>query len=213
MIVQIRGTLIDLDPGSAIVEVGSLAYEVMLPGYCVSSLSGSIGKEITLCTMEYYEGTPGGGNLIPRLVGFNTRGERDFFALYTGVKGMGIRKGLKSLAMPIETIAGAIENEDEKFLKSLPGVGPRLAQHIIAELSGKLVTFAMQGYSGSGEGKGAKTDFTDYQIEALEILIAWGEKRNEAIELIQRTVQNHPETKSAEELVPLIYKLKQGAEV
>ena len=53
---------------------------------------------------------------------------------------------------------------------------------------------------------------TPFQIEALEILIAWGEKRNEAMELIELACKKHPNIKTAEELVPLVYRIKQGAE-
>ncbi len=52
-----------------------------------------------------------------------------------------------------------------------------------------------------------------FQAEALEILIAWGEKRTEAIELIELACQRHPDVNSAEQLVPLVYRLKQGVEV
>ncbi len=47
----------------------------------------------------------------------------------------------------------------------------------------------------------------------MEILIAWGEKRNEAMELIRIACEKHPDIKSAEELVPLVYRIKQGIEV
>ena len=143
MIANIEGKLIKLDSDCCLVQVGSIGYEVMLPSYCVSALSDQIGSDITLCTMEYYEGTPGRGNLIPRMVGFLNSGERDFFAKYTSVKGMGIKKGLRSLSIPIGTIATAIENADDKTLISLSSIGKRMAQQIIAELKGKLQSFAV----------------------------------------------------------------------
>ena len=96
MIAKIEGKLVKLDSDSALVQVGAVGYEVMLPGYCTNALSDKIGTDISLCTMEYYEGTPGRGNLIPRLVGFLSSAERCFFAKYTTVKGIGIKKGLKS---------------------------------------------------------------------------------------------------------------------
>ncbi len=215
MIAQIEGKLISLDQTSALVKLGNLSYEVLLPGYCISFLSGKINQTIILSTMEYYEGTPGGGNLIPRLVGFLTTGEKEFFAKFTSVKGMGIRKGLKSLTIPIPTIAAAIENGDEKLLKTLPGVGKRLAQHIIAELNGKLEAYAAQAQEGElGAVKTVSTasSLSRYQLEALEILVAWGEKRNEAIELVELACERHPDITTAEELVPLAYRMKQGIE-
>ncbi len=213
MIARITGTLVSVDQEKALVEVGNIAYEVMLPGYCVSALSGKVGQEVSLCTMEYFEGTPGGGNLIPRLVGFMDAAEKEFFLKYTSVKGMGIKKGLKSLSLPIEAIASAIESGDEKIVISMPGIGKRLAQHIIAELSGKLAVYASDAKMPSQAGGKGGVQFSNFQIETLEILVAWGEKRAEAIELIQLACQKHPDIKSAEELVPIVYRLKQGVEV
>ena len=209
MIARIEGKLVSLDKDCALVEVGPVYYEIMLPGYAVSALGGKIGSDITLCIMEYYEGTPAGGNLIPRMVGFLSQGEKDFFEKYTSVKGMGTKKGLKSLTIPIGTIADTIEAGDEKMLTTLPGIGKRFAQQIIAGLKGKLADFALRETTAAVR----KEAFEAYQIEALEILIAWGERRAEAIELIQMACRKHPDIKSAEELVPLVYRIKQGIEV
>ena len=209
MIAKIEGKLVKLDTDCCLVQVGAVGYEVMLPGYCVSALSGQAGSDITLCTMEYYEGTRGGGNLVPRMVGFLNSGERDFFKKYTSVKGMGIKKGLRSLSIPIATIAAAIENADDKTLMSLPGVGRRMSQQIIAELQGKLQAFAAGAEPAAAIGAG----FKPFQTEALEILIAWGEKRAEAMELVELAGRKHPDIGSAEALVPLVYRLKQGVEV
>jgi len=209
MIARIEGKLVKLDSESALIQVGPVAYEVMLPGYCVIALSDKVGSDITLCTMEYYEGSPGGGNMIPRMVGFLNTAEKDFFAKYTSVKGVGVKKGLRSLGIPIATIAAAIENGDDKTLMSLPSIGKRMAQQIIAELKGKVQAFAI----GAEPAGPTAAGFKPFQIEALEILIAWGEKRNEAMELIQLACEKHPNINTAEALVPLVYRLKQGAEV
>lgn len=209
MIARIEGKLVGLDEDGALVQAGPVCYELMLPGYAVMQLGGSIGQPLTLCTFEYYEGTLGGGNLIPRMVGFLSLAERRFFNVYTSVKGMGIKKGLKSLALPIDRIATAIETGDEKLLATLPGIGKKMAQMIVAELKGKLTTYAHETAAIS-EGRSA---FSAYQTEALEILIAWGEKRAEAMELIEMACRKHPNIKTAEELVPLVYRIKQGVEV
>jgi len=210
MIARIEGKLVNLDSDSALVQIGAVGYEVMLPGYCVNALSDKVGSDIALCTMEYYEGTPAGGNLIPRMVGFLNAGERDFFRKFISVKGVGIKKGLRSLSIPIANIAAAIESGDDKILMSLPSIGKRLAQQIIAELKGKLGDFAIGAESGRA---GAEAVYKPFQVEALEILIAWGERRNEVMELIELACQRHPDINSAEALVPLVYRLKQGIEV
>ncbi len=62
-------------------------------------------------------------------------------------------------------------------------------------------------------GSPAEAGFKPFQVEALEILIAWGEKRSEAMELIELARRKHPDIITAEALVPLVYRLKQGVEV
>ncbi|MBN1360030.1 MAG: hypothetical protein JW993_05535, partial [Sedimentisphaerales bacterium] len=79
---------------------------------------------------------------------------------------------------------------------------------IVAELKGKLQIFAL-----GAEPSKTQPAFKPFQSEALEILVAWGEKRNEAMELIQLACQRHPDITTAEALVPLVYRLKQGVEV
>ncbi len=207
MIAMISGKLVELGNESGLVQIGQICYEVLMPGYLISQLAGSIGKEITLYTLEYYEGTVGSGNIFPRLIGFVNIAEKEFFNKYTSVKGIGVKKALKSLSMPISQIAAAVEDGDEKMLTALPTIGSRLAQQIIAELKGKLKGFAMQATPTEQQ------KFKTFQTEALEILIAWGEKRSEVIELIRIACEKHPQIKTAEELVPLIYRIKQGAEV
>jgi len=209
MIARVEGKLVSLDASSALVQVGGLCYEVMLPGYCVVALSDKIGSDICLCTMEYFEGAPGGSSFVPRVVGFLSESERDFFRKFITVKGIGIKKGLRLLSIPIATIAAAIEDGDNRTLMTLEGVGKRMAQQIIAELKGKLESFA----AGAGISRPDETRFKPFQAEALEILIAWGEKRSEAMELIELAGKRHPEVNTAEELVPLVYRLKQGIEV
>ena len=209
MIAGIEGKLVQLGTETALVKVGAVTYEVMLPGYCVSALGNRIGEDVVLCTTEYYEGSLGGGNLIPRMIGFLSADEREFFSLFTSVKGFGIRKGLRALSIPIADIAGAVEAGDEKMLMTLPAIGRKMAQQIVAELKGKLQGFAF----GAATGRPAPTKLKPFQIEALEVLIAWGHKREETIELIELAGQRHPEIDSTETLVPLVYRLKQGAEV
>ncbi|MEN6425282.1 MAG: Holliday junction branch migration protein RuvA [Phycisphaerales bacterium] len=210
MIAGIEGKLVQLGTENGLVRVGAVTYEVMLPGYCVSALSGRIGEDISLCTMEYYEGSLGGGNLIPRLVGFLSPVEREFFSTFISVKGLGIRKGLRALSIPIADVAGAVEAGDEKVLMTLAGIGRKMAQQIVGELKGKLDAFA---FGAEPAARAAQTRLKPFQAEAIEILVAWGEKRNEAMELIELAGQRHPEIDTAETLVPLIYRLKQGIEV
>jgi hypothetical protein len=81
---------------------------------------------------------------------------------------------------------------------------------MIAELKGKLEDFAIGAADAAGPTGG---QYDPYQVEAMEILIAWGEKRTDVAELITLACEKHPDIKTAEELVPLVYRIKQGLEV
>lgn len=210
MIARITGRLLELDTTAnlIILEAGHLGYEVMVPGYAISDLSRQIGREVTLHCLEYHEATgAAGGNLIPRLVGFNQALEKAFFQRFISVKGIGIRKALRALAQPISTVAHYIEAEDAKMLATLPEIGKRTAQQIIAELKGKVQEYALD----TGRATAEHRPLTPIEQEALEILLQLGEKAQEAEDLITLTLENHPDIQTTDALVQAVYRTKAGA--
>ena len=208
MIAKISGTLAEVADGLALVEIGEIGYEVMLPGYAQQLLAGKIGQQISLYTLEYLEGSLAtGGNLVPRLIGFPHSQERAFFQRFTSVKGVGMRKALKALSIPVSRVAGAIESKDARLLQTLPGVGKRLADQMIAELSGKLDEFALV----AAAERGGTSDWAQAHSEALEILLQLGERRTDAQELIERVRQVDPKMDRPEQIVQAVYRLKAGS--
>jgi Holliday junction DNA helicase RuvA len=75
---------------------------------------------MTFHTLLYLQGDANGGNLEPRLIGFLRREDKKFFEKFITVKGIGPKKALKALAVPVGEIAHAIESKDAKFLVELP---------------------------------------------------------------------------------------------
>ena len=210
MIARITGNLIELDSESNMVllEVGDIAYELMVPGYAVSDLSVQLRRATTLYCLEYYESTGNvGGNLVPRLIGFPRAQDKAFFQRFISVKGIGIRKALRSLAKPLAEIAYSIENGDDKMLATLPEIGKRTAQQIIAELKGKMADFALEAAHKPGI---ARQPMTDIEREALEILLQLGEKRSEAEDFISRATSSDEEIKTTDALVQYVYRIKAG---
>jgi len=208
MIARITGTLVELDTesNSVVLEVGDIAYELMVPGYAVSDLSEQRNRAITLYCLEYYEGSSVGGNLIPRLIGFPHTEDKKFFQRFISVKGIGIRKALRSLAKPLAEVASYIENGDDKMLSTLPEIGKRTAQQIIAELKGKMSDFALE----AARAGVAHKPLSDIEREALEILLQLGERQSEAEELILRATQTFDDVPSTDALVQAVYRIKAG---
>ena len=129
MITKISGTLERVDPTANAVElaVGPVVHEVLVTELVRRGLQQQLGKPIVLHTLEYLEGNPTRGNLVPRLVGFLSEVEREFFELICEVDGVGVRKALRAIIRPVGEIAMLIEEQDAKALSTLPGIGAATA--------------------------------------------------------------------------------------
>ena len=209
MIVRISGLLSEIDEESAIIDRDGIAYQVLVPSYAIHELAANRGRQITLHTLEYLEGSAAGGNLIPRLIGFLHPEDRAFFQQFVTVKGVGIRKGLRALAEPVARIAAHIESGDLIALRRLPGIGKRMTEQIVAELRGKVTAYA---YAAEDVPEAAKHALNDSQRDAIEILVAWGDSRADAERWIARVAQLHDNLDSPEAWVRAAYRIKSGTE-
>ena len=82
MITKITGRLIALKDDVLTLRVGPYEREVLIPEFTRRHLQGELNQEVSLHTIEYLEGNPMQGRLTPRLVGFLTEAEREFFELF-----------------------------------------------------------------------------------------------------------------------------------
>ncbi len=73
-----------------------------------------------------------------RLYGFTTDAERDWFRLLQTVQGVGAKVALALLGtMSTEELAASIARQDKGRIAQAPGIGPRLAARLVAELKDK----------------------------------------------------------------------------
>src|SRR4051794_10830541 len=133
MILSLTGHLLAVHdtPPSAHLRVGPITYELLIPAADVDALSTRTDAEITFHTLFYLEGTAGGGNLDPKLIGFTSANDKKFFNLFTTVKGIGPKTALRALSAPVGEIAQAIESKDTRALTQLDGIGKRTAELIV----------------------------------------------------------------------------------
>lgn len=209
VIVKLRGQLTDLTEDTVVLEREGLAREIFVPAYALGELAASRGMMVSLHTLEYIEGNAAGGNMTPRMIGFLHAEDRAFFQQFLTVKGVGVRKGLRALAVPVARIAADIESGDTAALGRLPGIGRRMAEQIVAELRGKVGEHAFAAKDVPAAARGA---LTPEQRDAVEILVAWGDDRSSAERWIARAAQLHADIKTTEAWVKAAYRIKSGAE-
>jgi Holliday junction DNA helicase RuvA len=209
MITKITGVLSRVLEEEVRLQVGALEYAVLVPEFVRRSVQGRIGHELTLHTSHYLDGNPMQGRVVPRLIGFTTEAELDFFDLFCTVDKVGTRKALKAFVRPVKEIADAIQRQDSKWLTTLPGVGAATAEQIIATLRRKVTKFALMAPAAPPEEGGtAPATVIDGQVieDAYQALLSVGHSPVEARHRLDQVLGTGRSYKSAEEVLLEIYK-------
>ena len=195
MICRLSGTIAGLEGNALVVEQTDLARQVLLPSYLAERLADQLGRPVTLHTLEYLEAQGQGSSFIPRLIGFAQPEDRRFFELFTSVKGLGNRKALRAMALPPSEIAALVAAKDAKGLQKLPEIGKRLAETVIAELTGKLDAFVDPGVIVEAKATTTATRFSlppsagGAVEDAIAVLLSLGQTQAEAERAIERALR------------------------
>jgi len=182
MIDRVQGVVIRVAPHVTYLRVGAWVLEVKISLQTAQMLVS--GQEATLYTVLMLPREEG----MPVLYGFGTEAERQQFLLLLRVPRVGPQVALAILSQyPPDVLTQYIRQKDDKALSRIKGVGPKLAQQIILELSGKLP---------AGE-----VIAPTYQ-EARSALLSLGFSAKEADERLGKVYPLYPDAPS-EELVRL----------
>jgi Holliday junction DNA helicase RuvA len=218
MIAKIQGVLDEVGSGFVMVrpEPGGLTYQVLVSSYTAARLGGSIGQRVTLVTLQYLESQNQGASFTPRLAGFITDEDRRFFELFTTTKGIGNRKALRALTLSTSQIAAAIADRDVALLKSLPEIGARTAETVVATLYGKVDGFLSAPQAGAPAGAGIAGDPATpspqrgLAREATEVLVQLGENRAQIVTWIDQALRQSDKPQSVQDLIARVYQIKAG---
>jgi Holliday junction DNA helicase RuvA len=208
MITRITGTLTRVLDEEVRLQVGPLEYQVLVAEFVRRQLQSRIGQEATLHTFHYLDGNPMQGRVVPRLVGFLSEAELEFFDLFCTVDKVGTRKALKALVRPVREIANAIQRQDNKWLTTLPGIGPASAEQVVATLRRKVTKFALMAESRevNGEAAPAPVAVEGSAIEdAYQALMSIGHSPVEARNLLDKVLARGQTFKDAQEILLAIY--------
>jgi Holliday junction DNA helicase RuvA len=208
MITRITGVLNRVLEEEVRLQVGGLEYQVLVPDFVRRRVQGEVGKEVTLFTTHYLDGNPMQGRVVPRLIGFLSEAELEFFELFCTVDKVGVRKAMKALVRPVREIADAIQRQDAKWLTTLPSIGGATAEQIIATLRRKVIKFAMMPAgreAGERPEVGVAVDGNLIE-DAYQALLSVGHSPIEARNRLDKALAGGRSYKTVEDLLLEIYK-------
>lgn len=135
MIGRLKGVVDSYGEDSVVIDVHGVGYLVHCSSRTLQRLS-AIGEAATLAIETHVR-----EDMI-RLYGFESDGEREWFRLLQTVQGVGAKVALAILSsLDPGSLATAIATGDKAGVARSPGVGPKLAARIVAELKDKAPVF------------------------------------------------------------------------
>jgi Holliday junction DNA helicase RuvA len=205
LITRISGRLLALSEETATLECPPFEYQVLVPEFTRRHLQPLVGQPVVLETIHYLDGNPQkGGRMVPRLIGFATAIEREFFDHFCQVDGVGAKKALRAMVRPVQDIARAIEQQDFRSVATLPGIGPAMSERIVAKLRRKMGKYALWVGGGSEGGPEAEVE-RNVVDDTWQILCTLGHSEADARRLLDGALKAKRRYKSVEELLQAVY--------
>ena len=180
----LRGPLVLLRPGLAVLDVGGAGFKLTISDRTYHARSSLSGKEVKLFS-----------HLAVReddmeLFGFFDEPELDTFRLLTSVSGVGPKAAMAILScFSPEQFTLAVCTEDKKAIAKANGIGPKTAARIILELRDKLMSGGNMPAADGGEDAFFPTlnapNSAASTAEAQEALLVLGYNRSEILRVLQ----------------------------
>ena len=183
MIGKLKGLIDSYGEDYVILDVQGVGYQVHCSGRTLQALP-STGEPAVLSIETHVR-----EDLI-RLYGFESELEREWFRLLQTVQGVGAKVALAVLGtLSPHDLANAIALRDKAAVARTPGVGPKVAERIVAELKDKAPAFstvdpALVQLSGAVDERRAPQPVAD----AISALVHLGYSDARAAEAVARAV-------------------------
>jgi len=210
MITLIRGILRSVGEEELSLAVEPFEVEVAIPESARRQLQQKIGEMVGLHTLFYIEGNTMGGRMSPKLVGFLSEIDREFFEIFCSVDGVGVRKALRAMVRPTRELATTIQEQDVKTLATYPGIGEAMAERIVAKLRRKVGKFALivGQESGKVEANGVPDNAEpDVIRDTFAALVSVGHTESQARQAIDHVLAGagRKKFKSVADMIDAIY--------
>lgn len=163
MIAHVQGTITEKLTTSVIVDVHGVGYEVNVAAGDYDKVS--LDEKVKFYTYHHIR------EQAQELYGFSTLAAKKLFELLITVQGVGPKAALSILSLAdSEQVRNAIANGDGMYIAKASGVGKRIAERVVVDLSDK-VGLPLRYDNSALTGVSQPIAHTD---EALEALMALG---------------------------------------
>ena len=197
MIGKLKGTVDEIGEDHVVVDVHGVGYVAFCGTRTLGALPGA-GEAVVLFIETYVR-----EDMI-RLYGFLSTAERDWFRLLQMVQGVGARVAMAVIGtLSTGDLANAIALQDKAMVARAPGVGPKVAARIVAELKDKAPAFSG---AGSEESFGLKRDIGGGTAgapvtDAVSALVNLGYSRDQAAGAVAKAWKESGETAGSAVLI------------
>lgn len=198
MIEYIRGIMDELAPTQVVLEAAGVGYALGISLNTYTAIQGK--QQVRLFVYEYIREDAW------QLYGFATRAERELFMLLINVQGIGCQTARMILsAFTPADLAGIVQAEDVRTLKSVKGIGPKAAGRIVMDLKDKMMSF--MGESSMGDGGSASMTVVPAMVEeAVQALTVLGFSPAPAQKVVMQLAKEQPGLQ-VEQLIKLALKM------
>jgi Holliday junction DNA helicase RuvA len=211
VLTKVRGIIHAVADDTVTLFFDPFEIEVLIGEHTRRQIQSKVGEPLALHTICYIEGGAMVSRLIPRLVGFLSPIDREFFDIFCSVDGVGVRKALRAMVMPVRELARTIQDQDVKLLSSLPGIGEATAERIVAKLRRKVGKFALIVSPQAADADAALANGAPENAEPDVIrdtyaaLVSVGHSESQAREAIDRVLSGKKKFKSVTDMIEAIY--------
>jgi Holliday junction DNA helicase RuvA len=195
MIARLEGLLIERTPTRVVIDVGGVGYEALIPLSTFGRLPDE-GKTVALRIHTHVRED------ALQLFGFATELERAAFGLLLHASRVGPKLAQTILSgIDASLLVRAIERGDVAALRSVPGVGAKLAERIIVELRDRVAELVEVAREPAAASAPARRDEDGRRSELVSALVNLQTPRPKAERVAEEVVSDRGVDAPIEELV------------
>jgi len=186
MIAHLSGTLLSKQPTSAIVDVGGVGYEVVIPLSTFYEL-GENGSQVQLRIYTHVRED------ALQLFGFKTARERELFLQLISVNGVGPSLAIKLLSgMNADEMIASIRTNNLVRLVAIPGVGRKTAERLVVDLRDKIAALSSpaleEEFAAQAAAAGSASSPDAMRDDAISALVNLGYQRAAAEKAVKTSI-------------------------